>query len=131
MQAELKKKWSRYMLKRQGSGFSRRHTVTSFVSRASVANHCTCVDNEPVNEQTIDNGHCVTDKNGIHERQAIYNKEPAYKFDYEHRTDVNSLPVNDSELCPMMNFTGGDDSNRECVSYPMLQTKADQYDDIT
>ena len=122
VQAEFKKKWYRYMLKRQGSGFSRRHTVTSYVSRASVANQ-NCIDTDGVNG----NGHCVIDNNSMIEKNVIYLKKPHLNSD--QHTVVNDYTMN--ELCPMVNSTEESHQPRDSISDPMLPKRVNHCHDIT
>lgn len=124
VQAEFKKKWRRYMLKRQGSGFGRRNTLTSFVSRGTVNNH-NCVDTESPNG----NGQCLIDKNystalnGINQTDSALKEAPTAK--------THNIGETDPESYPMMNLPESDDCNKTNASDPMLQIRLNNCDTKT
>ena len=102
------------MLKRGGSSFNRRHTMTSFIDKTTVNNH-NCVDVESPNG----NGHCVIDRKDNAERYNV-NKIQYFSEDQEmlDKNDQDSR----HEMYPMTKLTDRSEG-KEDASYPMLNNK--------
>lgn len=125
VQAEFKKKWRRYMLKRQGSGFGRRHTMTSFVSRGSVNNHNNCIDIDTING----NGHCLIDRTDSAEKSEMTKSKTS--LEHEQRTGAHITAENRHELYPMISSSNHDGNYETSFSEPMLQANTCHSDHIT
>ena len=116
------------MLKREGSSFHRRHTMTSFIDKPTANNH-----NGVEVESPTRNGHCIKDRCEEPDRNKMK------VIDIENVSDGHELLGDDyqgeikHEMYPMTVLTRHSEEKEDCgVSDPMLNNKhKDNYDDNT
>ena len=114
------------MLKREGSSFHRRHTMTSFVDKPTLNNH----NGVEVESPTM-NGHCVIDKNDEYDRNKVNNIQNI--SDGHELWNAEYQGTTEHEMYPMTHLTSHSGEKEECdVSDPMLNNNNTcSYDDNT